>query len=399
MKMSLPRQSIVYGVISTILGCSTVTKTEYVDPIVERPTHVQHLSIDEKRWPNPTGNVEPLHVITTTTLTLVGTSDGLFALMDQGLTRLDPTPVTAMCVFDENVMIARPDGLFLWSDGEMLRSPLSDAFAEFSINSLGASKEILWLGASSGLWAYQDTQLSHVINNTEVHKILADTTSDRISYEDGQGSLFALETAADLWRFLEFGMDGVTDLVPLQDTFLGVIHGQLVMRVSDDEGSIWRGISAAPDSWNPMRDVIGLTIQTNGLGAWVLTATDIIGVTGSHHRVIQRTDELWAVEMATDNQNRIWLMGETELIVYAEDPPPTLAVNWTESVEKFATANCTRCHGPIGTAMPLHTQMQWQDASAQILIELTSGRMPLDGTPTVHGDAELIRTWIAGGMQ
>jgi hypothetical protein len=114
--------------------------------------------------------------------------------------------------------------------------------------------------------------------------------------------------------------------------------------------------------------------------------------------LINREDELNSATLIVDSKQAAWLSDSTTLAAYYETPPTTLDISWAGSIAAFAEANCTRCHGSLGTAHALHTQTQWSAEIDGIISALENQSMPADGLALTRGDIALIRAWKDGGL-
>ena len=381
------------------VGCGETTQTQTAPTAIELPETVETLSVPVTKRDLPNDWGEHLVLVTTVDEVLVGGGTGLFALTANSLTRLDPNPVLDLAVFGGGVVVARPAGNYFWKDGVLGRSPLSDVLSDTSVAALSAAGETLWLGTSSGVWAYSNDRLSHMMDGPSIRRVSSTTNGKFVTMEDSEGAVFALEPADDEWAVLELTADGVTELQPTVDSLYALIGGRLHRMVSEGTSTVWRQIGAAGDSTDAIDGISNIQTQNDGAGIWLVTDTEIVGVLGNTRRTLERGDDLEEARLILDASNRPWLFGNGRLAVYSEAEVPSIDATWAGSIKEFADTNCTRCHGPLGTAIPLHTLEQWKELSTQIIEELTAGRMPLDGAELIGGDVELIRAWVEGGQQ
>ena len=376
---------------------------ESAAPIVEGPTIAADSVTTVARVVNvntlPDAWGTGLYVVQTPTGPLVGGDNGLFALNEEGLESLDPTPVRGLTLYNGEIFAARDDGLFVWEDNAYAASPITDALPELAVNAVATQGDRLWLGTEAGMVAYTSELMTSFSEVAPVHTVSAANGAEYVVFTGGDSAgLFALASEGEEWTVLDFGNDPVEIVMPGSGlTLYGLIGDQLVARVEDESGFVWRGVALEEGVDAPAAaGVSALASNPNTATVWAVTDHHFIEIADTHRTWVPR-EGVSLNEFTVDTNDTLWASDGSTL---SELPgAATSAVTWDQHIEPFATANCNRCHGELSTATELYTSTHWRTAIDEITEHLENGTMPADGTALVDGDVDLIQAWKEGGLQ
>jgi hypothetical protein len=347
----------------------------------------------------PDGWGEALYVVHTPTGPVVGGDAGLFSLGGDGLEPLDSTPVRGLALFADEVFIARDDGLFVWEDGTLEASPITDALPEVRVTAIATQGEGLWLGTDVGVIRYAGGTLTSFGEFTAVTGITAATGADYVVIEGGEsGGLFALAPNGEDWALLDLSDDPVDVVVPGPGQRLyGLAGDQLVARVEGDSGHVWRGVAVESGADAPAAvGITGLATAPSTAAVWAATDTHFIEIDGGR-RTLVPAGEMGTAGFGVDGAGTLWISDGTSLSALPSGA--TAEVTWSGTIAGFVEKNCTRCHGDLGTATEMYTLTQWRESIDRIIQQLADGTMPADGAALVDGNADLLRAWKEGGLQ
>lgn len=392
------RPAILLLLLFVVTGCNPEDKV-VVDPVtVESPTErvtanrqtLSHL------LPESAGHL--VDVIQTDTETLIGTAGGLFTLTTAGLMQMHTTPVVGLAVHQDIVLVAHADHLHIWHGNGLTRSPLSDAFGEATITGLIVRDETLWISTDAGLFQFNNDEVMTLMDALDVRTVNGGGAATYLTGMIGEDdSVLALQPGDDSWQLLDFGSGPFEVIKPGDESLFGLLDGVIHRYVTDADNAVWRQVAIETDSssGHPVE-----TLETSDGGQlWGITSDSLFQYSRGVLTQVTRSDELHPSQLRVDLTGTAWLSDGTRLSAYFEDAPATREISWAASIGPFAEANCTRCHGALGTARELHSQEQWVSEIDSIIRVVEDGEMPADNQPLELGDAALLRAWKDGGLR
>ena len=394
--MSRRRHASLAIVALALAGC------EGASPPIEGPVIAADSVTTQVRTttvsPLPDGWGEALYVVHTPTGPVVGGDAGLFSLGDDGFEPLDSIPVRGLALFADEIFIARDDGLFVWEDGALEASPITDALPELGVNAIATQGDSLWLGTDAGVIRYAGDTLTSFGELTAVTGITAATGADYVVIEGGEtAGIFALAPNGEDWGLLDLSDDPVDVVVPGPGQLLyGLAGDQLVARVEGESGYVWRGVAVESGDAPAAAGITGLATAPSTAAVWAATDTHFIEIDGGQ-RTLVPAGEMGTAGFGVDGAGTLWISDGASLS--ALPTGTTAEITWSGAIADFAEKNCTRCHGALGTATEVYTLPQWRDSIDGIIQQLADGTMPADGASLVDGDADLLRAWKEGGLQ
>ena len=370
-----------------------------LDPVtVEVPVDrlIVNRQILSHQLPESAGQI--VDVVQTETETLIGTDDGLFTLTASGLVQMHPVPIVALAVHQNIILVAHADQLNVWHGYGLTRSPLTDAFGGAAITGLIVRDETLWISTDTGLFQFTDDAVSTLMDaqNVGVMHGGAEATyvTGRVGADDG---VLVLQPGDDSWQLLNFDSGYFEAIRPGDESLFGLLDGVLHHYVIDAGHAVWRRVELGNEigSGNPVE----VLATSEGGQLWGTTSHSIFQYSRGVLTEVARNDDLQAPNLRVDGVGTAWLSDESKLVAYFEEMPTMREISWTDSIAPFAEANCTRCHGALGTASELHSKEKWVSELDSIIRVVEDGEMPADNQPLELGDAALLRAWKDGGLR
>ena len=370
-------------------------------------------------------------------MNMVLTTAGLFVLVDD---RLEASPladaiprVTTMTVHPQNALwLATEQGLYRWSDGSVRRLMTNDAQLDWSNVRLSPgylySTPVVWavegttvvaIGVSDsgpqawsfelteaatgtattkdGLWVAGRSRLSLLSNTGEwaVWKKPTDVSvlSGHVAAED-----LWLSNGRTLWQWRnnqlrartdspihtslqvnEAGSALVSNLTGLYTVvsgrFVNVdglsarVTGDVALTIKPSEAELVESVSASMDG--------GESMQIDG-PPWTMDLPIAMVQPGNHtfHVEVRYTDGQQA-------NTTIDFLG-----------PPS----WAQDIDPLQQVHCVRCHGQGGSAHLMMDAATWELEIAEIVDDVETGRMPLNGSTLTQDEIDLIRGWRDAGF-
>jgi hypothetical protein len=377
-----------------------------VPPPVVHPTTVEEISLglESRALPtelqsDPTLSIGALP----SGVTIAGGAGGLFEIGSDSFTRISQSAVTSIARHqDAGLVVAAQDELFVF-DGALRPSPIAEVLGTEKARSLAKHGADLWIGTDSGLWLYQDAELSRFEGMTGVFAI--DTY-------DGASMLMVLEGSAHKALRVDGGAwsaQALDDEITLDRAAIGpggrifgVKDGALFERVKLEDKVVWRAVSFSIDMSSPGATGIEAAATDPSTGSlWIADASSLWRIETAEGRVskVARPASLGRVITArVTADGALWLGDGSSLHRVGNAGAP---VGWEAAIQPFAEANCLRCHASVGgVARPsLDTYEAWSSNIDRIIRALDEGRMPADRQPLRNGTVDLVKKWRDDGLR
>lgn len=403
--------------------------------IFQRDDEILHADGAETTRLGSHGNLIDAMQIHDTTLVL--TTDGLFAIDEDGLSS---SPIGD--VLDDIVLGLASDGdsgwfighnrFYRWSDGSIwsVNPGLEiDWNAAFARPGHYAGQPVLWLGFNTTLIALGETQMAGAWQ--------FDLDDNIQSMSTNQNGLFMLMT--ETFRFLDnqgvwhtwSKPEGATQVMGnLAADSLWLTDGTVLWQLQENT-LIHR--SGAPEDAFVQVDGNGNAYLESEEGVDRVLAGRILTLAGLNegHRLGSMTtvtieasdaDEIATITYQLNDEESITLAGDQRSIdlqpevvgpghhtlsvevAYNDGLRLSAAINflgpptWEADIQPIHLEHCTACHGSSGLAHPMDDLAAWRLEIADIIDDVETGRMPY-GTPMLSpSKIELIRMWRDTGL-
>lgn len=299
------------------------------------------------------------------------TRDGryLFLVVEQALLRVEVTvdglrfvrvldgPVSAVAIGRDTGLVLRgPAGLEVWDNGRVVPAPSAIGSASGSLSALvGHARGQVWARTEGGLIRFDGTAWTRVRGIDPDARLLA-ATADGGALVSGPTA--TVQHAGPAVGFLEALSPVVREALALN---------AWVTRPADVE-RILAAVDGEPLEPDPQGRYL-LAPDQLGFGERTLTLTAFRGA-----EVYAQSTYRFRSEPGT---------------------PPT----WTQDIAPLFEAKCALCHGEQASARPLFTRDSWVRDIEDIVVNVTTGRMPLPPVELLSSsEVAALRAWRDAGF-
>lgn len=263
----------------------------------------------------------------------------------------------------------------LWaaSEGELVRGDEDGSLRRYALPeavlSVFASPE------TRGAWVHADGALYHA-NGEDLYRVqgaddlIADLGAAAAARADELGRLL-VPTSEGLYRLAEAPTLLVVGLQD-GDELDGTVELTFVPTRPDDVTALSADI-----------DGVALTVEGDASEGWTATLDASAWLDGEEHAL---------ASSATYEDGTVVSSGAISFLSTALGD-----VNWKEHIEPIYDENCAVCHGGA-TETLLDTPELWQERIDDIIVNVSSGAMPLGRDPLTELQVAIIEAWRDGGF-
>ena len=381
------------------------------DPVV-RPASTQELTFIETSFTMPAewdGSAFSI-AIHSDGRVMAGGPGGLFLITGQDVTLIDAEPVFGVVAHpDLDFVIARADGIMIYSDEMFFDAALNEALMGVSVLGLTQRIDTLWFTTDGELLELTDGMLSGYPDLNDVVTLATHDDTPYLIVDDSAGAVTLLRQTADALEAqpLSEELEGMSGAAPgPQERVFALAGGDSRMfeRVPVEGGVLWKPLALTTDEADPGASGIGRMVADPVSGSlWLEQSMALLRVDGAGENytvsAVPWPSAIGAAgAMVATPDGGLWMSDDGTLVrVAPESPPPS----YETDVMPWYEANCSVCHeegGQVATATRFGGFDEFAGLIETIIEQVESGLMP-GGDNVLLGDPELPRKWRDGGMR